>query len=61
MNTSIREQINQYSHFRSALMRDFQYELLNNDYIETERQLDVLNTILNLSNEIRRLELYENQ
>lgn len=61
MNTSIREQIIQYSHFKLALMRDFQSELLNNDYIETERQLEVLNTILNLSNEIRRLELYENQ
>lgn len=61
MNTSIREQINQYNHFKMALMRDFQSELQNNDYIETERHLLVLNAIQNISNEIRRLEIYENQ
>ena len=61
MTTSNKQLIDQYTHFKVALMRDFQEQLWNNDYIEPELHLDVLNTLEKLSTEIRRLELNENQ
>jgi hypothetical protein len=54
-----KEEIDQYIRFRNALMKDFELELLNNDYIETDKHLEVYKVIMNLSNEIRRLERNE--
>ncbi len=56
-----KEEIDQYIHFRNALMKDFELELLNNDYIETDKHLEVYKVIMNLSNEIRRLERNEKE
>jgi len=54
-----KEEIEQYLRFRNALMKDFETELLNNDYIDTDKHLEVYKVIMNLSNEIRRLERNE--
>ena len=56
-----KEEIDQYIRFRNALMKDFELELLNNDYIETDKHLEVYKVITNLSNEIRRLERNEKE
>ena len=56
-----KEEIDQYIRFRNALMKDFELELLNNDYIETDKHLEVYKVIMNLSNEIRRLERNEKE
>lgn len=56
-----KEEIYQYIRFRNALMKDFELELLNNDYIETDKHLEVYKVIMNLSNEIRRLERNEKE
>ena len=56
-----KEEIYQYIRFRNALMKDFELELLNNDYIETDKHLEVYKVIINLSNEIRRLERNEKE
>ena len=56
-----KEVIDQYIRFRNALMKDFELELLNNDYIETDKHLEVYKVIMNLSNEIRRLERNEKE
>ena len=56
-----KEEIDQYVRFRNALMKDFELELLNNDYIETDKHLEVYKVIMNLSNEIRRLERNEKE
>ena len=56
-----KEKIDQYVRFRNALMKDFELEILNNDYIETDKHLEVYKVIMNLSNEIRRLERNEKE
>ena len=56
-----KEEIDQYVRFRNALMKDFELEILNNDYIETDKHLEVYKVIMNLSNEIRRLERNEKE
>ena len=56
-----KEEIDQYIRFRNALMKDFEFEILNNDYIETDKHLEVYKVIMNLSNEIRRLERNEKE
>jgi len=56
-----KEEIDQYIRFRNALMKDFELEILNNDYIETDKHLEVYKVIMNLSNEIRRLERNEKE
>lgn len=56
-----KEVIDQYIRFRNALMKDFELEILNNDYIETDKHLEVYKVIMNLSNEIRRLERNEKE
>ena len=56
-----KEEIDQYIRFRNALMKDFELEILNNDYIETDKHLEVYKVIINLSNEIRRLERNEKE
>jgi hypothetical protein len=56
-----KEEIDQFIRFRNALMKDFELELLNNDYIETDKHLEVYKVIINLSNEIRRLERNEKE
>jgi hypothetical protein len=56
-----KEEIEQFIRFRNALMKDFELELLNNDYIETDKHLEVYKVIMNLSNEIRRLERNEKE
>jgi len=56
-----KEEIDQFICFRNALMKDFELELLNNDYIETDKHLEVYKVIINLSNEIRRLERNEKE
>ena len=56
-----KEKIDQYIRFRNALMKDFELEILNNDYIETDKHLEVYKLIMNLSNEIRRLERNEKE
>ena len=54
-------EIDQYIRFRNALMRDYENEILNNDYIETDKHLEVYKVIANLTNEIRRLERNEKE
>jgi hypothetical protein len=56
-----KEEIDQFIRFRNALMKDFELEILNNDYIETDKHLEVYKVIINLSNEIRRLERNEKE
>jgi len=56
-----KNEIDQYIRFRNALMRDYENEILNNDYIETDKHLEVYKVIINLSNEIRRLERNEKE
>ena len=56
-----KEEIDQYVRFRNAIMTDFELEILNNDYIETDKHLEVYKVIMNLSNEIRRLERNEKE
>jgi hypothetical protein len=56
-----KEEIDQYIRFRNAIMKDFELEILNNDYIETDKHLEVYKVIINLSNEIRRLERNEKE
>jgi len=56
-----KEEIDQYIRFRNALMKDFELEILNNDYIETDKHLEVYKVIANLTNEIRRLERNEKE
>ena len=55
------EEIEQCLRFRNALMKDFETELLNNDFIDTDKHLEVYKVIMNLSNEIRRLERNEKE
>jgi hypothetical protein len=51
-----RDKVEQYIMLRNAILRDFESEIINNDYIGTDRHLEIYNAVNDLSKVIRRLQ-----